>query len=89
MAIQFEEIVNPLIILITVPLASVGGIFMLYITNTGSNLLYSSWHAYAYRLDYQAWYFTNRNLYSSSPSRYGLKESYYRSRPVGALGPLS
>ena len=38
MAIQFEGILDPLIILVTVPLASVGGIFMLYITNTGTNL---------------------------------------------------
>jgi multidrug efflux pump len=38
MAIQFEGILDPLIILVTVPLASVGGIFMLYITNSGTNL---------------------------------------------------
>jgi len=38
MAIQFEGILDPLIILVTVPLASVGGIFMLYMTNTGTNL---------------------------------------------------
>ena len=38
MAIQFESLVDPLIILCTVPFACVGGIFVLWITNQNTNL---------------------------------------------------
>lgn len=38
MAIQFEGIIDPLIILVTVPLAGVGGVILLFLTNTGTNL---------------------------------------------------
>jgi multidrug efflux pump len=38
MAIQFEGIINPLIILVTVPLALIGAVFLLWITKTDTNL---------------------------------------------------
>jgi multidrug efflux pump len=38
MAIQFENILDPMIILVTVPLAAVGAIFTLWLTHTGANL---------------------------------------------------
>lgn len=38
MAVQFEGILDPLIILFTVPLACIGGVFMLWISGTGTNL---------------------------------------------------
>lgn len=38
MAVQFEGILDPLIILFTVPLACLGGVFMLWISGTGTNL---------------------------------------------------
>lgn len=38
MAIQFEGIVDPLIILFTVPLACIGGVLILWLTGTGTNL---------------------------------------------------
>lgn len=38
MAIQFEGILDPLIILFTVPLACVGGVLVLWMTKTGTNL---------------------------------------------------
>lgn len=38
MALQFESIIDPLIILFTVPLAGIGGILILWITNHSTNL---------------------------------------------------
>ncbi len=38
MAIQFEGILDPLIILVTVPFACLGGVLILWMTNTGTNL---------------------------------------------------
>lgn len=38
MAVQFEGLLDPLIILFTVPLACIGGVFMLWISGTGTNL---------------------------------------------------
>lgn len=38
MAIQFEGILDPLIILFTVPLACLGGVVILWMTNNGTNL---------------------------------------------------
>jgi multidrug efflux pump len=38
MAIQFEGILDPLIILFTVPLACLGGVLILWMTNSGTNL---------------------------------------------------
>jgi multidrug efflux pump len=38
MAVQFEGVLDPLIILVTVPFACLGGIFMLWVSGTGTNL---------------------------------------------------
>jgi multidrug efflux pump len=38
LAIQFESILDPLIILVTVPLAGIGGVFLLWILGLGTNL---------------------------------------------------
>lgn len=38
MAIQFEGIIDPLIIMVTVPLAGIGGVFLLWVTQNGTNL---------------------------------------------------
>lgn len=38
MAIQFEGVIDPLIILFTVPLACIGGVLVLWLSKTGTNL---------------------------------------------------
>lgn len=38
MAVQFEGVLDPLIILCTVPLAAIGGVFMLWVVGIGSNI---------------------------------------------------
>lgn len=38
MAIQFEDFIDPMIILVTVPMAIIGAVFLLWATKTGTNL---------------------------------------------------